>query len=151
MSEIEYWDGTGVEASVLEAHVRQLAAEQPEYVYNPKSFPDTGSGARCKYTHTLEDGSKVPGCIIGQAIFNITGKPVDQWRDSGGVLDFKFMRDAELDNFAGDWSDRAKWLANVQSHQDRGISWGEAVRRADDPNEESNLWSPVQKNSSDLV
>ena len=139
MSEVEYWDGTGVETSVLEAHVRQLAAEQPEHVYRATSFPDVWEGSKCKYTHTLEDESQVPGCIVGVALHQITGKLVDQSRNGGGVLNFYFMRNAEFTSEFG-WSDRAKWLANVQNHQDHGVAWGEAVRRADDPSEETNWW-----------
>ncbi len=131
MSEVEYWDGTGVEPAVLEAHVRQLAAEQPDHVYDRDAYPDRHTGgAACKYTHTLEDNSKVPGCIVGQAIFNITGKLVNQENNQGSVLDFQFMG-AEYRRGGGGWSDRAKFLANVQSHQDNGVPWGTAVARAD--------------------
>lgn len=132
MSEVEYWDGTGVEPAVLEAHVRQLAAEQPDHVYDKDAYPDRYYGASCKYTHTLDDNSKVPGCIIGQAIFNITGKLVKQEDHGGGVLDFLFMR-SEYDRENGEWNDRARFLSNVQTHQDNGIPWGTAVARADNP------------------
>lgn len=141
MSEVEYWDGTGVEPAVLEAHVRQLAAEQPDHVYNKDNWPDRNVGASCKYTHTLEDGSKVPGCIVGQAIFNITGKLVNQEDHGGGVLDFGFMR-SEYDRENGDgWTDRAKFLANVQAHQDNGEPWARAIERAEDRTDTGNYWA----------
>lgn len=136
MSEVEYWDGTGVSPEVLEAHVRQLAAEQPDHVYDKDAYPDRGVGAACKYTHTLEDDSKVPGCIVGQAIFNITGKLVNQENHGGGVLDFGFMRSEYDRNY--EWSDRARFLSNVQSHQDNGVPWGTAVARADDKSNTGN-------------
>lgn len=139
MSEVEYWDGTDVDAAILEVHVRQLGAQRPNHIYDYNEYPDRGDGANCKYTHTLEDNSKVPGCIIGQAIFNITGKLVDQRFYDGGVLDFPFMRD-EYDWDNGEWTDRAKFLANVQYHQDSQVSWGEAVERADDKTDTRNWW-----------
>lgn len=139
MSEVEYWDGTGVTPSILEAHVRQLAASQPDHVYDKDEYPDVSVGSQCKYTHTLEDNSKVPGCIVGQAIFNITGKLVKQADHGSGVLDFAFMR-SEYDRDNGEWSDRAKFLANVQSHQDNRDPWGTAVARADDPFDSGNWY-----------
>lgn len=131
MSEVEYWDGTGVTASILEAHVRQLAEKRAEHVYDKNEYPDRNTGSACKYTHTLEDHSQVPGCIVGVAIHEITGKLVNQDNHNGGVLDFLFMR-SEFDSDTGEWSDRAKFLANVQGHQDNGVPWGRAVERADD-------------------
>ena len=140
MSEVEYWDGTGVEPAVLEAHVRQLAAQQPDHVYDKEAYPDRYIGSSCKYTHTLDDGSKVPGCIVGQAIFNITGKLVKQEDHSGGVLDFLFMRSENNRESGGGWSERAKFLGNVQSHQDNGVPWARAVERADDKSDTGNFW-----------
>lgn len=139
MSSVEYWDGTGVEPAVLEAHIRQLAAKQPNHVYDKDQWPDAGIGSGCKYTHTLDDDSQVPGCIVGVAIHEITGKLVNQFDHGGGVLDFGFMR-SEYDRENGEWSDRAKFLANVQSHQDNGIPWGIAVERADDKSDTGNWW-----------
>jgi len=142
MSEVELWDGTGVAPADLEVEVRRLAAEQPDHVYDKDAFPDRNIGASCKYTHTLEDGSKVPGCIVGQAIHNITGKLVDQSLHGGGVLDFGFMRGENTtdDNGYNHWSPLAKFLANVQSHQDNGETWGYAVNLADDATHEKNWW-----------
>jgi hypothetical protein len=141
MSEVEYWDGTGVTPVDLEVEVRRLAAEQPEHVYDKDAFPDRNSGASCKYTHTLEDDSKVPGCIVGVAIHNITGKLVDQSVHAGGVLDFGFMRGENTtdDNGYRHWSPIARFLGNVQTHQDHGVAWGEAVRKADD-HQDSDNW-----------
>lgn len=132
----EYWDGTGVTAGTLEGEVRRLAAEQPDHVYDATNFPDLKIGAKCKYTHTLEDKSQVPGCIVGQAIFNLTGKLVNQEIHGGGVLDFRFMRD----EYNLGWSDRARFLANVQYHQDMQKPWGLAVTLADDKSHPENWW-----------
>lgn len=129
----EYWDGTGITPEDLEAEVIRLAAEQPDHVYSPSKFYDINQEAeyppapRCRYTHMQEDGTPVPGCIIGQAIFNLSGKPVEQATAQGTVLDFPFMRE-ELINFS--WNDRARFLNLVQSKQDGGRPWGEAVAYA---------------------
>jgi len=72
-------------------------------------------------------GKAVPGCIVGQAIFNLSGKPVDQATAQGTVLNFPFMRREFIDL---DWSDRARFLSLVQAKQDSGMSWGRAVAEA---------------------
>jgi hypothetical protein len=142
MATVEYWDGDGVSPEALEAEVRRLAAEQPERIYDYTEFADSRRGSRCKYTHTLEDDSKVPGCIVGVAIHNITGKLVDADSWTGGVLEFGFMRaKARLDE--GEyrvWSPTALFLANVQAHQDNRATWGSAVEIANNPADERNWY-----------
>lgn len=132
----EYWDGTGITAEQVGAEVRKLAAKRPEYVYDPENYPDFNDGnARCKYTHTLGDGeTKVPGCIIGQAIFSLTGNPVDQSVHAGGVADLPFMAGVASRHKTG------TFLKNVQRNQDMKMSWGEAVSAADDPDDEHNWY-----------
>ena len=145
MSAVEYWDGTGVTPETLEFEVRRLAALRPDHVYDAETYDDLSIGSKCKYTHSNLDGSKVAGCIVGQAIFNITGKLVDQSTYGGGVLDFPFMQKEHShdDEGYGRWSDRAKFLANVQYHQDSKMSWGNAVITADDTDHPSNWWRPI--------
>jgi hypothetical protein len=128
----EYWDGTGITPEDLEAEVIRLAAEQPDHVYSPTKFYGTLQGEYtpspwCRYTHIQEDGAPVPGCIIGQAIFNLSGKPVDQDTSQGTVCDFPFMQGEYI---VPGWSQRAKFLSYVQSKQDAGMSWGQAVAEA---------------------
>lgn len=128
----EYWDGTGVTAEALVEEVRRLAAEQPDYMYDPTNFDDTSDGCalpKCRYTHYQNDGTRVPGCIIGKAIYNLTGKLVDQAVTGGGVLDFPFMQEEYA--YASGWSDQARWLAAVQRNQDEKMYWGRAVELAD--------------------
>lgn len=128
----EYWDGTGVTPEALEEEVRRLAAEQPDYVYDSKDFDDTRGGwsiPTCRYTHIQDDGAKVPGCIIGKAIYNLTGKLVNQQGSGiGGVLDFGFMKPERDESF--EWTSRARFLGKVQNMQDEGYPWGHAVQRA---------------------
>lgn len=118
-----YWDGTGITAEQVEAEVRRLALERPGYAYSPSNFPDSGWGSSCKYTHTLGDGEECPGCIIGVAIFNLTGRLVDQRRHGVAVANLPFMADHYNSRVGA-------FLRSVQNLQDGGETWGNAVRSA---------------------
>jgi hypothetical protein len=115
--------------------VREAALAAPDKIYER---PESGG---CKYTHNVED-KLIPGCIVGQGIFDITGKVVDQTVLTGNVNNTKW---ALALNALGEepdyWGDRAPkdalseyllaWLREVQYRQDSGGSWGNAVTGAD--------------------
>lgn len=108
-----FWTDEKVTTRALRAEVEKLAAEQPART------------AKCKYTYYDQSGSPlVPGCIVGQAVYNLTGKFVpaemegsctkNEWvRKLGGYLD------ADL-----------QFSRTVQYSQDYGLTWGEALARA---------------------
>jgi hypothetical protein len=101
----------------LIAAVREIAAERPDHVYDSES--DEG----CVYID--KDGN--PSCIIGHAGYKlalITREPQGCW-DSTDICAVSYELRWSLSN------DELRWLSAVQTHQDRGVSWGAAVELAD--------------------
>jgi hypothetical protein len=116
--------------------VRELAAANPEYVYQKPA--DDPSGFSCLYVHTSEDGSP-GGCIFGRALREL-GVPAEWFpgREGNNVLDLletlwpgrKWARSYDRtvigDSYIGTWCSR------VQGYQDERKTWAEAVRLADE-------------------
>lgn len=104
----------------LEAEVRRLAEERPDYIYHR---PDP-SNPSCYYRNP--DGT--PGCIFGQA-FEALGYEILPGRGPGGVVGavayVLFALDIETT------SAQALWAGAVQMKQDAHTRWGEAVAAAD--------------------
>jgi hypothetical protein len=111
--------------------VRECAQETPDYTYEfVKVDVYTPSGTfaytdhHCQYMYEGQ-----PSCIVGKAAFAL------------GLIDASFeFSNSNRDTIPGfvkaigaeiDESE-ATWLAHVQSDQDAGISWSEAVSEADD-------------------
>lgn len=112
-----------ITAEEIIAKVRELAAEQPEFVY--PSNTDRAGGMACLYTADDEQ----PGCIFGQAFasFNIPTEPLETeaianaWRHllNNGLV-------------GPPAADQARWMDRVQTFQDTGAEWAYAVQRADE-------------------
>jgi hypothetical protein len=105
----------------FETTVRALAAANPDFVYTD---PDSEVGG-CSY---FPDEMNPQGCIIGAALREhglISDDPSDSEDIDGtgafvvlhSLLDFPEVSDS--------------WFQLVQSNQDQGASWSEAVRLAD--------------------
>ena len=126
-----WWDGTGVDSATLRAEVERLAEEQPDKV------------AQCIYTATQWDcdiENVVPTsvvCIVGAAIFNITGSYVPESFE-GMSINSNRWRSALKEPTGGDWhnipgtSDDFLFVKRVQQSQDGGNTWGYALQRAQD-------------------
>ncbi|MEV2222668.1 hypothetical protein AB0E01_22650 [Nocardia vinacea] len=112
-----------IDPDALEQAVRDIAAENPDFVYVAPGDDDT-----CVYV----DENGCPSCIIGQAAARI-GVPIatlQSW-DSGesgapSINIGSILRDAY-----GMDDHRAFWFATVQWRQDKGGRWGMAVSIAD--------------------
>lgn len=137
----EYWNGgDGVTVESLHDEVVRIAAEQPEHIY------ESPNGGGCFYTHYSDEEPPKPGCIIGVAIFNLTGKLVKQDGSypnelGGGINTWEWRNilgaDAEDEWCAPMHSDPKrelthKWLARVQQEQDFKETWSDAVAKADE-------------------
>lgn len=138
---MEYWTGgEGVTLQSLHDEVVKIAQNNPEHVYNAPDGFET-----CLYTHFPDTEDARPGCIIGQAVWNITGKLVSQDRGmrediDGTVGNAQWRRllgaDAVDEDGYSTHSDPANqrlqnWLRKVQSIQDEHYEWGTAVQSAD--------------------
>ncbi len=98
---------------LLIAEVRKLATESPDNVYH-------GNGI-CSYESGHCDNGSV-GCVFGQAAHNIGWnlrgeKTIDDRLLSCNIV----MSEQQL-----------KWCYLVQSAQDKGRTWAEAIRYADE-------------------
>lgn len=122
MSEVEYWDGTGVEIQPLKAEVIRLATESPD------------ERKACLYS--TDEGK--PECIVGQAVFNITGKVVhnDDWFGQINASE-KWATALGADPYAdylgySQEDYRAfQFVREVQYRQDNGDTWGSALKTAE--------------------
>ncbi len=109
-----------------------LAGEQPDFVYpfewNERREPDEGEdfepyySENCEYRHP-EDPENRGACIIGQAVFRI---------GQAGILPergYTLAASIVLDGHIGTEADEGYLgaLNSVQSNQDMGIPWGQAV------------------------
>jgi hypothetical protein len=104
----------------LEQAVREIALEDPDYVY------DRPYGG-CVYF----DKDGCPSCLIGHGLakLGITPERVGGYNNSGvGGLSYE-------DIIVGE---DIKWLMDVQDQQDAGEFWGNAVRFADLKKEQRN-------------
>jgi hypothetical protein len=100
--------------------VRNIANERPDVTYqNEDCMYDTG---KCS------DGTV--GCLIGQALTRLDIDPAFLDRGSD-TPDIASIIDREI--YFEDCDDtNISWLANVQSYQDEGLSWREAIRLSDE-------------------
>ncbi len=116
---IEYWDGTGLTAEAVAREVYRLGQERPDFVYS-----EHFGTSLCRYTHA----GKEPACIVGAAIYNLTGKPVDQNAMAESVADGSWR------SRLGAWSVKQtkawEFLCAVQYRQDMRCPWGTAVEEA---------------------
>lgn len=117
-----------ITAAELEAEVRRLAAERPDFVYARPSGTTWGS---CVYAH---DGCG--SCIMGQALINV-GIPVEWFTESGtrntwGIGELISLLHFE-ERIADDFDRRATdWFSDVQTQQDLSNKWSDAIARADE-------------------
>lgn len=104
----------------LEQALRDVAAENPDYVYVYPGWRE-GERAACFYEHDGESG-----CIFGHAVARL-GCNVEQVfpGNSGGIRNHLIL-------WYGDRPGRYGRFAQVQLLQDMGKPWGIAIQALDD-------------------
>lgn len=102
--------------------IRDLAAESPDFVYTRQEVDPDSLSAPCNY---WPDEKNPQGCIVGAAMRKI-GHSLDgiEFR---GVAAFTALEDLALFQ-----PSTGLWVNNVQSWQDKGLTWSEAVKKADE-------------------
>ena len=104
------------------AAVREIAAEQPDFRYTTDDEEPCAYGAPAG-----QKGSDLTqGCIVGRA-FDRAGFEYHEVQEAEIIECLAFMG---LDS-AYDPSPEAQWLYCVQTQQDSGATWGDAVADAD--------------------
>ncbi|AXQ64416.1 hypothetical protein L3Y19_gp046 [Gordonia phage Neville] len=104
------------------AEVRRLANENPEFVYQKRPIGDGGEGGSCMYVNEAGTGGD---CLIGQAVINTGLMSVEELGKHENELARGLLGDLRFPGAATQWADR------VQSRQDMGVAWVDAVRDAD--------------------
>jgi hypothetical protein len=109
-----------IQASDLIAGVRRLAELYPNAVY--------GSEA-CRYDQgKVTDGPPVEGCILGQAMREVSHDFYMKHCECLNSIHFNsFLKVIDRT----DDGNEIKWLGCVQDEQDGKTPWGEAVKAAD--------------------
>ena len=108
--------------------VRELAEGYPDTVYNVASLDG------CRYT--IGKCGPGVGCIVGQAIAECYPDKVEAMaqQDKDGPLGVdSLLFDLGINRSEND----ARWLCCVQSKQDNGYPWAEAIKIADTPQTET--------------
>lgn len=101
---------------------REVVAEQPDYIYqNPLGHTAISENSvACYYVHDDK-----PGCVVG-AVLHRLGVPLKYLSDREGLRGDQVA--LGLTNMS---PDTAMFLRRVQIGQDRGLTWGDALGRAE--------------------
>lgn len=111
-------DTPQVTAAEVIAKARELAAARPKHVYLTPSESDSV----CSY-YRDRSGEPGQGCLFGQALALL-----DITDPKEGESIFSVLLDHGIPCSDSD----SEWLTAVQSSQDGGDPWGEAIRLADE-------------------
>lgn len=115
-------------ASELIIEIRDLAQLFPDFIYTEQE----GSRDECSYLGAAIGHRTGKACIVGQALtrLGVTDEVLE------GVEEVPASTAVRI--ASGDtWPDRQSvrrqlcWMDEVQSNQDEGCAWGDAVRKAD--------------------
>ncbi len=116
--------------------VRDITLEHPQTIYEKPEPEDSDSAPPCSYMfgHSLGVGD---GCLFGQ-ILPLDFVQLDMQADIYEVLvdhiglpnDQIHTGDRNLDDYE-ERTQEMDWIADVQSHQDVGWTWGASVKEAD--------------------
>lgn len=106
--------------------LREVAAEQPDYVYVNEDLPEGSDSRNCKYWH---ENTRKPGCILGVALHRL-GVDVASMFNVGIVIYLG-------ERFPSETIERRRPFRYVQMHQDGSedeprLPWGECIKALDE-------------------
>lgn len=111
--------------------VRKIAAERPDFVYATQEGRDLPSS--CSYVGAIAGFDGGEGCIVGQALARLGHTKEELFRQEAMSADMAVSRlGYRLSSVGLGYANPEVWLQRVQSEQDRGKSWGEAVANTDE-------------------
>lgn len=112
--------------------VRSLASENPDFVY--PEFKKPNNGRTCSYLKSQT--SEKEGCVFGQSILNLQPSLKEFLKEFDGEVDSgircclqKLFPDIDL-TYPSVSREQLDWCEKVQDEQDRGSTWGEAIKIA---------------------
>ncbi len=106
---------TPSDAVQVAARVREIAAANPDYVYQPPEGTTS-----CRY---VDPWTGRGSCIVGRALIELD---LDDWIIEGKSAGYVVNRTAGVSR-----DDVTHWLDRVQANQDLGHPWARAVALAD--------------------
>lgn len=118
---------TPITFAQLQQKIRDLAETNPAYIYPAKNRPAgfTGRFHNCVYRTNGATGQ--PACIFGQAFAEL-GYPVPVELEGNPISELLYVLLADVATMQPkDFT----WAQDVQSKQDRGTPWANAVAHAD--------------------
>jgi len=116
--------GDNFDAAKMEAEIRRLATEFPDATYASTVLPD--GTQRCYYDRgEVRNGPPEEGCIMGHAARNVLPQFYAQDLVDGS-------EEAAIGSMiAEQGSENVDFFLYVQENQDSGLTWSEAVTKAD--------------------
>jgi hypothetical protein len=110
----------------------QLAKEQPDFVYNPHPLktPYCTYNGPCQYKDNYGEteslGPDCKGCIVGQSLQRLG---LDDPEELGSTLSVRNLLLSVGPPFTNAYPsyDTLNKLSKIQSKQDKGVTWAEAV------------------------
>lgn len=128
--ESKFWDGSPILASDVLAEAKRLSVEFPEQIGH--------SGVDgCVYTEYNRDGESdnygkpvKPVCIVGTAIYNLTGKFVPRNMEGSRIGTTNWMRALSAYGLLSGDTEHQAWsdLLDAQIRQDNREPWGELFK-----------------------
>lgn len=115
--------------AALEIIVRELIAERPDYVY-PAGVPTTingHTGTTCFYAVESAPDVARAACVFGQALQRMGVTPEELFDREGEPIGDVWTA-LEYPPYDGN---AEEWMARLQSQQDTGKTWAEALASAD--------------------
>lgn len=111
----------------VEQKVREIAKRNPKKVYAP-----AGTERACRYHLTRNNSAhRKDRCIFGQAFSELGVSEEDLVNIRSYSASAAIRELFDIDNDDPDRYNRLLALRSVQVAQDRGESWGEAIKRLD--------------------
>lgn len=135
--ESKFWDGSPILASDVLAEAKRLSVEFPERI--GRSEVDG-----CVYTEYGRDDESVnygepvkPVCIVGTAVYNLTGKFVPSSMEGNRIGTTGWMQALSAYGLFSQHPEHQAWaeLYDAQAQQDSRVPWGE-VFKGPETNEE---------------
>ena len=117
--------------------VRDIALEHPKTVYTKEQEVDHGERTWCSYA-TGHSSGVGDGCMFGQILPRdfVELDPQVNIEEALGVDHMELPDDQLLSDEVDDDGDKLPsqemdWISKVQSQQDQGVTWADAVKQAD--------------------
>lgn len=91
--------------------------------------PDASRPNLCRNVHVADDGTPIPGCIVGWVLHK-SGVSLELLSENNMAAASSVISELREGNVLTFEVEAQYLLDRVQDHQDKGVPWGTAVQRA---------------------